>query len=127
MSPRNQFIKKWSTLKIEKSTNQKGVYLKVRRVLSHVLYLALLAALIYMVVFNPETCHASVESSLMGLKSKLTGVILPVLSVCGLVFAGFSFFTGQEQAKQHIIYALLGCAIGFGAQAIVDFISQTVN
>ena len=127
MSPRNQFIKKWSTLKIEKSTNQKGVYLKVRRVLSHVLYLALWAALIYMVVFNPETCHASVESSLMGLKSKLTGVILPVLSVCGLVFAGFSFFTGQEQAKQHIIYALLGCAIGFGAQAIVDFISQTVN
>ena len=127
MSPRNQFIKKWSTLKIEKSTNQKGVYLKVRRVLSHVLYLALWAALIYMVVFNPETCHASVESSLMGLKSKLIGVILPVLSVCGLVFAGFSFFTGQEQAKQHIIYALLGCAIGFGAQAIVDFISQTVN
>ncbi len=127
MSPRNQFIKKWSTLKIEKSTNQKEVYLKVRRILSHVLYLTLWAALIYMVFFNPETCHASVESSLLGLKSKLTGVVLPVLSVCGLVFAGFSFFTGQEQAKQHIIYALLGCAIGFGAQAIVDFISQTVN
>ncbi len=127
MSPRDQFIKKWSTLKLEKSRNQKEVYLKVRRILSHALYLALWAALIYMAFFNPETCHASVESSLMGLKSKLTGVILPVLSVCGLVFAGFSFFTGQEQAKQHIIYALLGCAIGFGAQSIVDFISQTVN
>ena len=50
MSPRNQFIKKWSTLKIEKSTNQKGVYLKVRRVLSHVLYLALWAALIFMLL-----------------------------------------------------------------------------
>ena len=127
MSPRNQFIKKWSTLNIEKSRNKKEVYLKVRRVLSKVFYLAIWAALIYMAFFSPELCHASVESSLSGLKSKLTGVILPVLSVCGLVFAGFSFFTGQEQAKQHIMYALLGCAIGFGAQAIVDFISQTVN
>ncbi len=127
MSPRDQFIRKWSTVKIEKSRNQKEVYLKVRRVLSHVLYWTLWAALVYILFFAPDVCHASVESSLLGLKSKLTGVILPVLSVCGLVFAGFSFFTGQEQAKQHIIYALLGCAIGFGAQAIVDFISQTVN
>ncbi len=88
--------------------------------------LALLAAL-YVAVLMPETCHASVESSLLGVKSKLTGFILPVLSVCGLMFAAFSFFTGNERAKQHILYAVIGCGIGFGAQAIVDFISQTVN
>lgn len=101
--------------------------MKVRKVLSRVLYVALWAALVYILFFAPDVCHASVESSLLGLKSKLTGVILPVLSVCGLVFAGISFYTGQESAKQHIVYALIGCAIGFGAQAIVDFISQTVN
>jgi type IV secretory pathway VirB2 component (pilin) len=89
-------------------------------------FLAVLGAF-YLFFIWPETCHASVESSLMGLKSKLTGVILPVLSVCGLVFAGISFFSGQEKAKQHIIYAVIGCMIGFGAQAIVDFIAQTVN
>ena len=99
----------------------------MRRVLFFLGYAVFWAVLFYMMFLHPETSHASVESSLMGLKSKLTGVILPVLSVCGLVFAGFSFFTGQEQAKQHIMYALFGCAIGFGAQAIVDFISQTVN
>ncbi len=88
--------------------------------------LALLAAL-YVAFLMPETCHASVESSLLGVKSKLTGFILPVLSVCGLMFAAFSFFTGNERAKQHILYAVIGCGIGFGAQAIVDFISQTVN
>ena len=91
------------------------------------LRLLLTAGALYLIFTMPETCHASVESSLYGLKSKLTGVILPVLSVCGLVFAAISFFSGQEKAKQHIMYAVIGCIIGFGAQAIVDFLAQTVN
>jgi len=87
----------------------------------------LILALVYVVCFTPESCFASVESSLLGIKSKLTGFVLPVLSVIGLLMAGFSFMTGSEKAKQHIVYAVIGCAIGFGAQAIVDFMSQTVN
>jgi len=75
----------------------------------------------------PAPCYATVESSLMGLKTQLTGVILPVLSVIGMGLAALSFFTGNPQAKQHIVYAILGCVFGFGAQAIVDFISQTVR
>lgn len=75
----------------------------------------------------PELGFASVESSLMGLQSKLTHVILPVLSVIGIAWAAFSFITGHENAKKHILYAVLGSALGFGAQAIVDFISQTVQ
>lgn len=75
----------------------------------------------------PELAHAGLESSLLGLKSKLTGVILPVLSVIGIAIAAVSFFTGNPQAKQHILYAILGCIFGFGAQAIVDFIAQTVR
>lgn len=74
----------------------------------------------------PEA-HAGLETSLMGIKSKLTGVILPLLSVIGIAIAGISFFTGNPQAKQHIAYAIIGCMIGFGAQGIVDFISQTVR
>lgn len=70
---------------------------------------------------------ASLESSLLGIKAKLTGFILPVLSVIGLLFAGFSFMTGSDRAKQHILYAVIGVAIGFGAQAIVDFLSSTVR
>jgi hypothetical protein len=41
--------------------------------------------------------------------------------------AAISFFTGNQNAKQHIAYAVMGCIFGFGSQAIVDFISQTVN
>lgn len=78
-------------------------------------------------LFLPYLAYASFESSLIGLKTKLTGVILPLLSVMGLGFAAISFFTGNPQAKQHIFYAILGCIFGFGAQAIVDFIGQTVH
>ena len=78
-------------------------------------------------VLFPDPCFASFESSLMGLKTKLTGVILPLVSVIGLGIAAMSFFTGNPNAKQHIVYAIAGCIFGFGAQAIVDFIAQTVR
>lgn len=74
-----------------------------------------------------DMAHASLEGSLEGIKYKLTGVILPLLSVIGLALAALSFFTGNPNAKQHIAYAILGCIFGFGAQAIVDFIAQTVR
>ena len=75
----------------------------------------------------PELGVASVESSLMGIQTKLTRVILPTLSIIGIAWAAFSLMSGNEKAKTHMWYAILGSIIGFGAQAIVDFISQTVR
>jgi len=90
--------------------------------------LTLVLGLIMIVGFlSPGLAHAGLESSLMGIKMKLTGVILPLLSVIGIAIASISLFTGNPNSKQHIVYALLGCIFGFGAQAIVDFISQTVR
>lgn len=88
--------------------------------------LLIVVGAIYLVMIFPETCHASLESSLNNMKSKLTGFILPVMAVIGMAGAALSFFVGHENAKKHAIYAAVGCVIGFGAQAIVDFISQTV-
>lgn len=88
------------------------------------LYFAILA-LTLMVL--PELALASVESSLMGIQTKLTRVILPTLSIIGIAWAAFSMMSGNERAKTHMWYAILGSIIGFGAQAIVDFISQTVR
>lgn len=75
----------------------------------------------------PQLGFASVESSLMGVQTKLTRVILPTLSIIGIAWAAFSMMSGNERAKTHMWYAILGSIIGFGAQAIVDFISQTVR
>jgi type IV secretory pathway VirB2 component (pilin) len=89
--------------------------------------LALVGILGLAMVLVPDLAHAGLEDSLFGIKQKLTGVILPLLSVIGIAIGAISFFTGNPQAKQHIVYAVLGCIFGFGAQAIVDFISQTVR
>jgi type IV secretory pathway VirB2 component (pilin) len=89
--------------------------------------MALIGILGLAMVLVPELAHAGLEDSLFGIKQKLTGVILPLLSVIGIAIGAISFFTGNPQAKQHIVYAVLGCIFGFGAQAIVDFISQTVR
>ena len=78
-------------------------------------------------VLMPELGLASVESSLIGIQTKLTRVILPALSIIGIAWAAFSMMSGNERAKTHMWYAIFGSIIGFGAQAIVDFISQTVR
>lgn len=82
---------------------------------------------IFGLLFTSNFAFASVESSLLGLKNLLLGSILPVLAVIGLGFAGFSFFTGNPNAKQHLMYALIGCAVIFGAQAIVDMMARVVQ
>ena len=84
-------------------------------------------AVILMIFVLSEPCFASFESSLGGLKTKLTVVILPILSVMGLAVAAISLLTGNPQAKQHILYAILGCVFGFGAQSIVEMIASTMR
>ena len=71
--------------------------------------------------------HASVESSLLGLKNVLLGSILPIFAVLGLGFAAFSFLTGNPNAKQHLIYAVTGATILFGAQSIVDLLQRVIR
>ena len=88
------------------------------------LFIFILTAALFIV---PEVGVASVESSLLGIQTKLTRVILPTLSIIGIAWAAFSLMSGNEKAKTHMWYAILGSIIGFGAQAIVDFISQTVR
>lgn len=84
-------------------------------------------ALIALLMIIAPFAHASVESSLLGLKNVLIGSILPIFAVLGLGFAAFSFFTGNPNAKQHLVYAVTGATILFGAQSIVDLIQRTVR
>lgn len=91
------------------------------------LYYWLVGFSLCVVQLMPEFANASVESSLLGLQTKMTHVILPCLSVTGIVWAAISLLSGNEKAKTHVFYAIIASAFGFGAQAIVDFISQTVR
>lgn len=71
--------------------------------------------------------YASVESSLLGIRTVLLDSILPIFAVLGLAFAAFSFMTGNPNAKQHLAYAITGAAILFGAQSIVDLLQRLVR
>lgn len=78
-------------------------------------------------VLHPNIAYADFEGSLRNVKSQLSNVVLPLLSVIGLLVAAFSYLTGNQNAKQHITYALIGAAVGFGSQAIIDFISSSIR
>ncbi len=83
--------------------------------------------LLLLLVLATPLAHASVESSLLGLKSALLGSVLPIFAVIALGFAAFSFFTGNPNAKQHLVCAVSGAVILFGAQSIVDLIERVVR
>ena len=78
-------------------------------------------------LLGPALAFASVESSLLGLKTVLLGSILPIFAVLALGFAAFSFFTGNPNAKQHLVMAVWGAIILFGAQSIVDLLQRVVR
>ncbi len=86
-----------------------------------------LPLLLFGLIFVSPMAHASVESSLMGLKTVLLGSILPIFAVMALGFAAFSFFTGNPNSKQHLVYAVTGAVILFGAQSIIDLLERIVR
>ena len=80
--------------------------------------------------FMPDLAHAGLESSLMGIKSKLTGVILPLLSVIGIAIAGISFFT-QTQNSTSLTRSLVALLVlahkGSWISSLKQFVSEVKN
>ena len=88
------------------------------------LYL-LLFAVIYLGF--PAIGYGSVESTLGAIQGKLIGTILPLASILGLVFAGLSFAAGSPNARNHLMLAIVGAVVGFGAPSIIAFIRGLVQ
>ena len=78
-------------------------------------------------ILAPVLAVASVESSLAAVQDKLVGTLLPLAAMCGLVFAGLSFVAGQPNARMHLIYAIFGAAIGFGAESIISLVRSVIH
>lgn len=75
--------------------------------------------------FLPGLAFASLEGAMYSLRTQLTTVFLPVLSLVGIVLAGISLAMGHHNAKNHIIMAVMGTIVGFGADGIIDFVRRT--
>jgi len=80
-----------------------------------------------LLLLQPCLAHATVESSLVGLKTVLMTGLLPAIATMALGFAAFQFFTGNPNSKQYLIYAVVGSVILYGAQAIVDLVARVVR
>jgi len=78
-------------------------------------------------VVLPSVAFASVESSLQAVQDKLVGTLLPLAAMCGMVVAGLSFVAGHPNARQHLIYAIVGAIVGFGAESIVSLIRSLIH
>ena len=89
-------------------------------------YVAMLVGSLWMLLM-PMMASASVESSLMAVQSKLINTVLPLVGILGLVFAAFSFFTGSQNARSHLILAIMGAVVGFGAPSIIQFVQSLIH
>jgi type IV secretory pathway VirB2 component (pilin) len=86
------------------------------------------AATLYVsLTLSPILANASVESSLMAVQNRLIGTILPLAAILGLVFAGLSFVAGSQNARSHLMLAIMGAVIGFGAPSIVSWIQGLIQ
>lgn len=78
-------------------------------------------------LLSPLYAFASVESSLMAVQSKLINTVLPLVGILGLVFAALSFFSGSQNARSHLVLAIIGAVVGFGAPALIDFVRVLIH
>ena len=84
-------------------------------------------AILSLVILMPSLGFCSVESSLSAIQSKLISTILPLAAILGLVIAALSFVAGSPNARSHLMLAIIGAIIGFGAPSIVEFLRGLVN
>lgn len=95
--------------------------------MEHALKRYVLPLFIVSLAMGSSVALGSVEGSLMAIQTKLINVILPLVGILGLVFAAFSFFLGNQNARAHLMLAMMGAVIGFGAPSIIAFIRGMVN
>ncbi len=75
----------------------------------------------------PLLASASVQSSLENVQDVLVGRIAPLAAILGFVFAGFSYISGNANARSHLVLAIIGACVCFGASSIVSFIQSMIR
>lgn len=85
------------------------------------------AVALILIGLAPTLGFCTVESSLMAVQSRLIGTILPLVAILGLVFAALSFVLGSPRAKSHLMLAIIGAIVGFGAPSIVSWIQGLIQ
>jgi hypothetical protein len=96
----------------------------MKRTLSIVLPALMIMGIVLLI---PDLGYCSVESTLSNISTRLISTILPLVSILGLVFAAISFAMGNPNARGHLMLAIFGAAVGFGAPSIISFIRGLIQ
>lgn len=91
-----------------------------------------LVGIVSILIFAPELAHAQYggmgfESKMQGLTTKLITVVLPLVSVLGLVYAVLLALTGDGAAKGRIIMVIVCSVIGFLAPHIIGWFQSAAG
>lgn len=93
--------------------------------------LGLMIAVVAVMAIMPDVAHAQFaggfESKMQGLTTKLITVILPLVSVLGLVYAVILALTGDGSAKGRIIMVIVCSIIGFLAPHIIGWFQSAAG
>ncbi|MBF0363678.1 MAG: hypothetical protein HQK49_21850 [Oligoflexia bacterium] len=98
--------------------------------LKTILYIIAIVALVFVInsdVFALTVGGGGFESKVKSLQDKFLNVILPIMAVFGLGYAGILAATGNEGAKGKIVLCLIGSAVAFLAPYIVAFVQSAVG
>lgn len=79
------------------------------------------------VLLTPLLAFAGLESSLAQITALLSKVILPVMAIISLLFAGFSFMTQNQNCKMHLLYSVIGILIAAGSSILFNFLAGAIK
>ena len=97
----------------------------------HLWMVVALVAMVGILYLFPESAFAQwagtgggFESKMSDLTSKLVTVVLPILSILGLVYAVFLALTGDASGKGRIIMVIVCSIVGFLAPSIIRWLQS---
>jgi hypothetical protein len=67
------------------------------------------------------------ESRMENIQNKFINVVLPLMSILGLVYAGVLAASGNEAAKGKIMVIIIGSIVGFLAPHIIGWIKGILS
>ncbi len=78
----------------------------------------------------PNEClaqYGDFESRMSGLSNKLVTVVLPSLSLLGLIYSAFLGLSGSAEGKQKMIVVIFCSVFGLLAPFIINFLKSAVG
>ena len=94
-------------------------------------YMIGLLFIVWTNVITPQFAYADFgggfESRMENLQNKFINVVLPLMSIMGLIYAGILAASGNETAKAKITVIIIGCIAGFLAPHIIGWIKAILG